>query len=282
MKQLFILFALLLVAPMITACSKVPAGHVGVRVNLLGGAKGVDTEVLGPGRYWVGWNQDLYLFPTFTQNYTWGRYRDKDESISFQTVEGLSVDADIGISYHIEQEKVSQVFQKYRKGVDEITDVYLRNLVRNALVTQASTQPIESIYGNGKAKLMAAVQQEVDSQVRPIGIIVENINWVGNLRLPDSVTLSINNKILATQQAQQRENEVATAKAQADIEAAKAEGTARALRINAQAEADANHLVSQSITPELIQLEALKHWNGVLPTVTGGNGVPFINVPTGK
>lgn len=51
-------------------CSKVPAGEVGVKVYLLGTDKGVDHEVLGPGRYWIGINQDLYLFPIFTQNYT--------------------------------------------------------------------------------------------------------------------------------------------------------------------------------------------------------------------
>lgn len=51
----------------IRSCAKVEAGYVGVRVNLLGGNKGVDSEVLGVGRYWIGWNQELYLFPTFQQ-----------------------------------------------------------------------------------------------------------------------------------------------------------------------------------------------------------------------
>ena len=53
----------------IHSCAKVEAGYVGVRVNLLGGNKGVDSEVLGVGRYWIGWNQELYLFPTFQQTY---------------------------------------------------------------------------------------------------------------------------------------------------------------------------------------------------------------------
>lgn len=281
--------ALLAILP-IAACNKVPAGNVGVKVHLLGSDKGVDTEVLNPGRYWIGWNQDLFIFPTFTQNYTWTQSKSEggsdnkggpeDESISFQTIEGLSVSADIGISYHIEADKVSLVFQKYRKGVEEITDIYLRNLVRNALVTQASTRPIETVYGSGKADLIEAVRKEVADQVAPLGIIVEQLNWVGDLRLPATVVASINNKIQATQQAQQRENEVATAKAQAQIEVAKAQGTAQSLLVNAAAEAQANKLVAESITPVLVQWESIKHWDGKLPQFTGGGALPFINVPS--
>ena len=120
----------------LSGCSKVPAGNVGVKVYLLGGEKGVDSEVLRVGRYWIGINEDLFLFPTFTQNYVWTKDATEgsptDESITFQTQEGLGVNADIGISYHIDTDKVSLIFQKYRKGVDEITDIYLRNMVRDA------------------------------------------------------------------------------------------------------------------------------------------------------
>ena len=270
---------------LLTACSKVPAGHEGVIVHLLGTSKGVDTEVKGPGRYWIGWNDELYIFPTFTQNYTWTKNPNEgssqDESISFQTVEGLTVNADIGISYHIEADKVSEVFQKYRKGVDEITNIYLRNMVRNALVTQSSTRPIETVYGSGKADLITAVQKQVEDQVLPLGIVVEQLNWVGDLRLPESVTESINSKIKATQQAQQRENEVASSRAEADKEVAVATGHAKSVLIAAQAEADANKLVAASITPVLVEWQTIKTWDGKLPQVSGG-ATPFINLPTSK
>ena len=56
---------------LLQACTKVPAGYKGIRVYLLGNKKGVDIEELGVGRYYIGINQELYLFPTFTQNYVW-------------------------------------------------------------------------------------------------------------------------------------------------------------------------------------------------------------------
>ena len=72
MKRTFCLFILaVFVFAAFTGCSKVPAGNVGIKVFLLGGAKGVDSQELGPGRYWIGWNEDLFLFPTWTQSYVW-------------------------------------------------------------------------------------------------------------------------------------------------------------------------------------------------------------------
>jgi hypothetical protein len=49
----------------LTGCTNVPAGYVGVKVYMPGGPKGVDTEVLGTGRYMIGMNEYLFLFPLF-------------------------------------------------------------------------------------------------------------------------------------------------------------------------------------------------------------------------
>jgi regulator of protease activity HflC (stomatin/prohibitin superfamily) len=277
-----ILLGIFLLA-MVAACERVPAGNVGVKVYLLGGDKGVDSEEVGPGRYWIGLNEELYVFPTFTQNYVWTQDptegSQNNESLSFQTVEGMTVNADVGISYAIQSDKVSTIFQKYRKGVDEITDIYLRNMVRDALVIAVSDKPISSVYGAGKTKIIAQVERIVREQVDPLGITVERIYWAGELRLPPTVIASLNAKIEATQKAQQRRNEVETAKAEADKLIEKARGEAVSIKLRAEAEAEANNLVSKSLTPVLLQYEAIKAWDGVMPRFTGGSGpLPFIDV----
>lgn len=266
----------------LAACSTVPAGNVGVKVYLLGGSKGVDTEELGVGRYWIGWNEQLYIFPTFMQNYTWTKEGGADESIYFQTIEGMTADADVGISYQLEPDKINKIFQTYRRGVDEITDTFLRNMVRDALVKEASVKPIEYIYGAGKAELMAKVQADVQSQVADIGIKIDKIYWIGEIRLPETVIASINAKNAATQMAQQRQNEVAQATAEAQKKVAEAKGEADSILLKAKAQAEANHELAASITPELVQYKALEKWDGSLPKMTGGNTVPFINVDPGK
>ncbi len=261
------------------SCSKVPAGHVGVKVYLLGTSKGVDHEELGVGRYWIGINEELYLFPTFQQNYVWTASvtegSPNDESLSFQTSEGMKVSADVGISYHIDPKKVSLLFEKFRKGTDEITDVYLRNYVRDSLNKTAGSYPIESVYGAGKADLIEKVQNDVAKQVNDFGIVVDKIYWIGELRLPEAVTEALNAKVQATQKAQQRENEVAEAKAEAAKKIAEARGEMEALKLRQQS------LTQQNLEWERLQIQRryAEKWNGALPTtMPPGATVPFITI----
>lgn len=272
---------------MTTAClDKVPAGNVGVKAYLLGGDKGVDSETLGPGRYWIGWNEELYLFPTFTQNVTWaGPVTSKDEitgdpvttpdeRIVFQDKDGLKIKAGVSLTYSVNPNRAAALFQKYRKGIDEITDPYIKNLVRGALVAEASRLPVDQIYGEGKEALMKRVQDRVAQQTAPFGLNIERIEWVGDMALPEVVQAALNAKIEATQQAAQRENMVRTEEAQAAIVKAKAEGAAAARLIEAEAIAKANRTIAASLTPELIEMRKVEKWNGQQPTtVTNGAGI---------
>ncbi|WP_442513810.1 SPFH domain-containing protein [Pseudomonas promysalinigenes] len=276
MKRLLAAVSLCALA-ILGGCSKVPAGNVGVIVNLYGSEKGVELKEVGTGKYWVGINEELYLFPTFTQTETWTG----DETITFQTVEGMKVGGDVGITYAVAPDKVTTLFQKYRAGIDEITNKFLRNMVRDAFNDVASKLPVESVYGQGKADLLSAVEQRVRAQVAPIGINLERIYYASDLALPEQVTASLNAKIQATQMAEQRRNEVAQAKAEADKERARAQGEADAKLLIAQADAKAIEVRAQALrsNPDVVTLNAVEKWDGKLPTYTGGQApLPFIGV----
>lgn len=260
---------------MTTACmDKVPAGNVGVKAYLLGGDKGVDSETLGPGRYWIGFNEELYLFPTFTQNVTWAgpTTTTPDERIVFQDKDGLKIKAGVSLTYSVNPAKAAALFQKYRKGINEITDPYIKNLVRGALVAEASRLPVDQIYGEGKEALMKRVQDRVATQTAPFGLNIERIEWVGDMALPEVVQAALNAKIEATQNAAQRENMVRTEEAQAAIVKAKAEGAAAARLIEAKAIAEANRTIAASLTSELIEMRKVEKWNGAQPTTIAGTG----------
>ncbi len=269
--------AMLCLLAVLTGCSKVPAGNVGVIVNLYGSEKGVETREVGTGRYWVGVNEELYLFPTFTQTETWGG----EEAISFQTVEGMKVGGAVGITYSVSPDKVTTLFQKYRAGIDEITNKFLRNMVRDAFNDVASKLPVESVYGAGKADLLLAVEKRVRDQVAPIGINIERIYYASDLVLPPQVTQSLNAKIQATQMAEQRRNEVAQAKAEADKERARAQGEADAKLTLATADAKAIEIRAQALrsNPDVVTLNAVEKWDGKLPTyMASGSPLPFIGI----
>jgi regulator of protease activity HflC (stomatin/prohibitin superfamily) len=264
---LAVLFAGYLIATSIFHRVKIPVGYVGVKVELYGSNKGVsNTEELVPGIYWTGLYTEVYEFPTFMQNYTWTRNpnegRPVDESITFQTKEGMDVNADIGISYELEPSKVTYIYQKYRKGIDEITDVFLRNYVRDALNATASRLSVEEVYGEGKAAMIKEVQEVVQRQVAEVGIKIDKIYMIGSFRLPENVKQALDSKIQATQDAMRVQNEVMQAKAEKEKAIVVAEGQARA-----------NKLISDSITPNLIRLKTIEKWNGALPLVGGAGNI---------
>lgn len=258
----------------IISCSKVPAGYRGVIVNLYGSDKGVAEQSVGVGRYYTGWNSELYLFPTFLQNYSW-----KDEqAITMQTSEGLSIRTDAGITYSIQPDNVVKVFQKYRLGIDEITNTFLHNMVRDAMNEVASTMTVEQIYGAQKENFINRVNEIVKHEASSTGIEVDKIYLVGSFDLPATVVNSINSKIQASQNAMKVENEVATARAEAQKTIVEAQARGQQILINAESQAKANKILAESLTNEFVQYQAILKWNGELPRMTGSSAIPFINV----
>lgn len=274
LKFLVVSILAMVIAMNMAGCSRVPVGSVGVKVNMLGSRKGVDLTPVGPGRYFIGPNTQLVIFPTFTQNYVWTQSKEEgkavNEEITFQTVDGMSIKADVGITYHIESSMAPAIYSKYLKTPDEITALYLRNSVRDAFVEVSSKLPIEAAYGSEKTAMVAEAERMVKEQWAPIGIVIESVYLIGDMRLPQNVVAALNQKIEATQRAQQRENEVREAEAQAQKDVAQANGKAEALLVEAKAQAEANTILNKSLTPTLVQYKQVEKWDGVLPVYTGG------------
>lgn len=273
--------AAILLAVAAVGCSKVEQGYVGVKYDLYGSDKASNGAVVGPGKYYLGLNEEMYRLPTFTQNSVWTKDSREgspgDDSVTFQDKEGTQINADIGVSFAVIPEKASTVFQKFRRGLEEIVDVYVRNMIRDALNNTTSKLDVGEIYGSQREAIMVTVTKEVNKLTEPFGIRIEKVYWIGALRLPEAITSAINKKQEATQKAQQRENELQTATAQAQIEREKARGEADALVIAAEGRAKSNKLLADSVTPQLIEYTKAQRWDGKMPQVTGSN-TPMIKL----
>lgn len=92
------------------------------------------------------------------------------------------------------------------------------------------------------------------------------------IQYPKSYEEAINQKNKAIQDQMRVENEVAVANAEAEKKIAMARGNAEAIKINADAEAYYNKTVSASLSTNLVNMKALEKWDGVVPTIYGGNG----------
>lgn len=255
----------------LSSCGRVPAGYRGVIVNLYGEGKGVSEESVGVGRYYIGWNSELYLFPTFLQNYSWKG----DQAITMQTSEGLSIRTDAGITYNIQPNNVVKVFTKYRLGIEEITNTFLHNMVRDAMNEVSSKMTVEEIYGAQKERFIAQVNDIVREAADKTGIEVDKIYLVGSFELPPNVIASINAKIQASQNAMKVENEVATSRAEAQKTIVEAEARGKQILINAESQAKANKILAESLTAEFVQYQTILKWDGKLPQITS-NAVPLI------
>lgn len=255
-------------------CFKMIApGYVGVVIDLLGDSKGVETKELHVGMHWIAPWKSVYQFPIFEQNIMW---EGKKNGFDFQTCEGMAVSGDIGITYHLRPDSIPSIFQRYRRGMDEINNLFIRNFLRDAINKAASRTRIEDLY-SGKATFFDEVEQHVRADLNPIGIEISRIYLIGRFHFPETVIAALNSKIEAMQRAQQRENELREAEAEAKKQIAQAEGAARCAILKAESEAKANLVLAKSITPELINWQSVQKWDGHLPQVTSG-ATPFIMV----
>ncbi|MET0287807.1 MAG: prohibitin family protein, partial [Polyangiales bacterium] len=59
---------------------------------------------------------------------------------------------------------------------------------------------------------------------------------------------------------------------------AQATGEAEAVLMRAKAESEANRLLTQSLSPQLMEYKRLEKWDGKLPQVTGGSSIPMIQL----
>ena len=286
--------ALVAVSALLTGCNRVEPGWVGIKVNQAGSAKGVEDYPLQTG--WVMYMPGLtrvYEYPTFQQNVVWGSSphegRSMDESISFNAKGGVAITADVSMSGKFKMEKVPFIFVKFRADPDVIVHGYLRNEVRDALSRVATTYDPMDIIGEKRGEFLDAVTKEVNSRVGDWWVI-DYITFANKLRLDPRIEQSINNIIEQKQKTAQSELQVKQIRAQADQAVAQAEGEARskkaiaegeaqAILAKAEAQAKANQLLSQSLSPTLVQYEALHRWDGKLPVYSGlGNAMPFMNL----
>lgn len=254
----------------LSGCDSVPAGYVGVKVNKYGDDRGVQNEVVGPGRYFTGINTSIYEFPTYTITDTYVG----EQAITFQTKEGTMIGGDFGVNFRIERNHVAQVFQTYRRGVGELSDVVIRNIVRDSLQEAAGRRTMDDMM-NAKDSFLKEVNADVVATAKLKGITVENVTSLGGFRWPAKILDAMNAKMQATQDAMRVENEIRKTEAEAKKRVVTAEASVKV----AEAEARATALRGEALAknPQVLQQMAIERWNGVLPQVTGG-AQPFVNL----
>jgi regulator of protease activity HflC (stomatin/prohibitin superfamily) len=260
---------------------RVESGNVGVRVNQLGSGAGVSPTPLNVGWYFTPPGVSIYEYPVFTNTKAWKG----DERFTFQDRNGMTISADVSVAYRADPAKAPMLFQKYRSGIDTLLEGPVRQTLRQSVVAEASQLTVDQIYGNQKAAVIERARQRANRYLNPFGLVIEQLFWDSNINLPESVQNQIAARVENEQRAIATQAQVATATANANIEKAKAEGYATSILVRAKAEAEATRLKGEAAkaSPEYVELEAIKKWNGSVPQIVGSQSqVPFIGPTISK
>lgn len=227
----------------ILVVSSMETVDLGERVLVVG--FGQIKETLGQGVHFVN---PLYSMHTFTL-----RNNKYETMASAATSDIQKANVSVVINYNTEEGKIVEIYTKY--GNDFMGKVFAQNVqeaVKSASAKFTATELVTK-RDEFKAAIKDGLQAKMPDIIAITDVAVTNVDY------SDSFDQSVENKVKAEQDA-------LTAKA--NLEQKKFE--AEAIKVQAEA-------INNAGGSEYVQLEAIKKWNGVLPTTMSGV-VPFINL----
>lgn len=268
--------------------SKVPAWYEAILVNSYW-QQGVQDTPLVTGRvYYNPFTQDLVKYPVFVQT--------KDyEPFEVTAKDGSKFTVDPTISYRIDAGATPLIYQKYRKDIDQITDVIMLQFIKDTfrvVLNKYTTDDMISKAGEIDVELFKTFAESAKQD----HISIERLT--SGLKYPQALTDAIALKSKAVQDAQRVENELRIAEAQARIQkqnaeasaaakVAEAEGNAKAKLIESEANAKAIEIQSKAIQAQggddYVKLQWIEkvgsRWSGDLPQTTLGSDMNlFLNM----
>lgn len=194
-------------------------------------------------------NRLINLYRDNEYTYDNGNYDGATVTVNDQS--GTKADVDVQVIYSIDADSVEQIYAEY--GTQE---AYVSNYVSNDV-----RQTVRDCAGNfstiqlltDRDAFAKSINDALASRWDGKGVIVESVQ-VQDVRYADSITDAYANAQTAEIEKQRALNAQETAKVEAETKA-----------IEAQGEADANAILSKSLTPEVLQqlyYETLKSVGG--------------------
>lgn len=257
---------LLLLIIFFACCKVVDSGEVGIKFHKWSASEQDYGGVEGTCKGWVFFNPittNVFTYPTFTQ-------RKQYETINVNAKDASLFEMDPTIAYRIDPAKATEIFTKYRVGVKELEDGYIRTCIYEAYRTCANQYTSDSLMGN-RANFERDVRGRLEKSLMAEGFVVEE--FTSKITPPKSLTAMIDAKNAAIQSALKAQNQVKEAEANAKIAIAKAKGEGDAMRIKADAEAYYNRTIAASLSPMIVQEDLIEKWDGQMPQIVGSSGM---------
>jgi regulator of protease activity HflC (stomatin/prohibitin superfamily) len=238
----------------------VSPGHRGVIVRLGAVQKGVS----GEGFHWkLPWLDTIENMDVRVQ---------KDPVKADAASHDLQiVTTQVVANYYVIPEKADEVFQKLGFGyADTVISPALQEIVKAVTAKYSAEELITK-----RALVKSQIKELLVERLLTYNVTLVDIS-IADFNFAKSFNDAIEAKQVAEQQVATSRNTLEQIKVEALSAIATAHGQAESRLEIARAEAEANRLKLLSLTPQLIQYEAIRKWDGELPTFVGGTGIPFI------
>ena len=175
-------------------------------------------------------------------------YAESSESIGFSA--GMNCSAQI----YSETDAVKFLYCYNNKPLSEIMDTEIRARVESKFVEECASRTLNDILVE-KENIMKAVRDDVVTYFADRGITITVLGMKDGLEYDDtSIQKSINDKFSSEMKltTQKNENE--------------------RIISEAEAKAEANRILSESLTGEVLKQQMYEKWDGKLPEVMTGSG----------
>lgn len=154
---------------------------------------------------------------------------------------------------------------------------YIDKIVRPRLLQAFKDETVKyrSIdIAPNREKIRQATRTRLKAELSQFSIDAEDL-LVDNIEFREEFKQAIEAKQIASQEALRQQELVAAKEAEARQKSAEAQGNADKLRIEATGQADANRSINESLTPLLIQFQALQKLsdNVQIALIPSGNGL---------
>lgn len=176
---------------------------------------------------------------------------------------------ELAVNWHIDPTQVNRVYQRVGDEKQIIIGI-LSPAISEVLKAATSKKTAEEIITK-RTELKEEIDATLKKRLAVYGVIVDDVSLV-NFSFSEEFSKAIESKQIAEQEAKQAGfiAQKATQEAQADVNRAKGQ-------------AEAQRLQRETLTPTLLQKQAIEKWDGRFPTVMSGSGaIPLINIDPAK
>lgn len=262
---------------------RIPAGYVGVVYNMNGG---ISDKTLTQGFHVISPTQNVTTYSIgIEQSYLTASKdgdSDNDESFEVPSNDGKGLTVDMTFTYRYDADRVADTFTRFKgQSGKDVKNSFIKPNIMSWTKEVTAKYSVIDLLGDKRATLNSELTDYLKQKFEPYGIVIESVSLI-NIDPDEETRSAVQKKVNAQQDLElakieqqtanvnaEKEKEVAITKANQEKETAQI--NAESKLIEAQAQADANRLISQSLTPELIRQQMYDKWDGKLPTVQAGN-----------